>query len=87
MLSITKEQFDVVKLDLLKNIEDKSYFSGKIKGDLGNDISYEFILQIVIYRKDDKVTDIIPVWYEFHTFVDDNEINNDFLFSVFRTLL
>lgn len=87
MLNITKEQFDIVKQDLLKNIEDKSYFSGKIKGDLGNDIRYEFILQIVIYRKDAKVTDMVPVWYEFHTFVDDNEINNDFLFSVFRTLL
>ena len=33
MLSITKEQFDIVKRDLLKNIEDKSYFSGKSKGE------------------------------------------------------
>lgn len=40
----------------------QSYFSGSVSCD-----DYGFMCCIVIYYNDDnKVTDIVPVWYDFH---------------------
>ena len=44
------------------------YFSGSVSCE-----NYEFMCSIVIYYNDNKVTDIIPVWYDFHnTGIDEN---------------
>lgn len=37
------------------------YFTGSVSCE-----NYEFMCSIVIYYNDNKVTSIVPVWYDFH---------------------
>ena len=57
--SIYTELANLVRSKIRNN---QSYFSGSVSCE-----NYEFMCYIVIYYNDDnKVTDIVPVWYYFH---------------------
>ena len=56
------------------------------------DVFCRMTLSAVIYRQSQPdegcsicaITDIIPVWWEFHTFIDGDEVLNDFSFNELR---
>ena len=57
--SIYTELANLVRSKIRNN---QTYFSGSVSCE-----NYEFTRCIVIYYSDDnKVTDIVPVWYDFH---------------------
>ncbi len=80
---------DMAKL-LRDEIGEDSYYSGVIESsfldDVGQNIEYRFVASLIIYRREysapdgdgDVISNIVPVWEEFHTFVEMEEEINDF---------
>ncbi len=80
---------DVAKL-LLEEVGDTSYFSGYVESafidDRGRDVEYRLVTSLIFCRSDYSAPDgdaqiisnIVPVWVEFHTFVEMEEKINDF---------
>lgn len=86
MYNITKEQYEEVKNQLLEEIEEKNYWSGQINDQFEDGVDYQLNLTVIIYRskEDGTITDLVPIWWEFHTWENEDsdvEIANDFLFS------
>lgn len=52
---------ELVNLVRSKIRNNQLYFSGSVSSE-----NYEFMCCIVIYYNDNKVTNIVPVWYDFH---------------------
>lgn len=69
-------------------IGDGNYFSGSVEFLFG-DVACRLTASVIVYRsrislpEGDRrpVTDLVPVWWEFHTIGDDGEMLNDFGFS------
>ena len=92
MLFISKHNLEEIKEKFLSELAKGSYMQKIIQGDFiaddGRVIEYNFIITAVLYRSIDCfLTDIIPVWWEFHTFEDGREIGNDFYFSNLKKLI
>ncbi len=89
---------DMAKL-LLEEIGDSSYFSGFIESafidDLGRDTECRLVASLIIYRSpcsypesdSEVISNIVPVWVEFHTFVEMEEKINDFDIEEFKSYI
>lgn len=87
MYEISQDLYLTVAQRLCDAIDDGNFFSGSIGGTCA-DTEWRLTASLVIYR--DKVRapdgdsmpikDIVPVWYEFHTFDSGTETLNDFDF-------
>lgn len=82
---------------LVGQIDNREYFSGSLELDF-DDIRCRMTLSAVIYCSYDfnaeqsvrTISDIIPVWWEFHTLKangNGEEILNDFSFNELRTYI
>lgn len=88
MYHITPELYHDVALRLCDAIDGDSYYAGSITFST-DEIDYRLTLSIIIHRSSDSseiknlnsIVDIIPVWWEFHTYNSTGEIINDFSFS------
>ncbi len=91
MYEITPKIYEKTAQKVSDAVGNTGYFSGTI------DFSYEnvecrMLLSMVIYRKKVEmpegrcniIDDVVPVWWEFHTTVDGEELINDFDFSLFK---
>lgn len=92
MLFISKHNLEEIKEKFLSELAKGTYMSKTIQGDFianrGHVIEYDFIIDAVLYRdENNNLTDIVPVWWEFHTFEDGRVISNDFYFSDLKKLI
>lgn len=76
---------------LFEQITTKEFFSGVVTLYDG-DIECRLITTLIIERESKpneeysfpRITNLVPVWWEFHTFEGDRELLNNFSFSEFR---
>ena len=91
MYNVLPELYQKVLSKILDSIDSKGYYSGS------HEFEYEgvectMILSAVIhYRKErfpegesEFVADMVPVWWEFHSYVDGEEVLNNFSFNELR---
>lgn len=79
---------------LIEAIDDRNYISESIEWQHG-EIDCRLVLSAVIYREKRPmpegtactITDIVPVWWEFHTSDDEGEKLNDFSFSTLKEFI
>lgn len=82
MIKITKNIYEEVLRKLVVEIGESNYISTRTITGSFDDVEYKFIITAVIYRDDFKnISEIIPVWWDFRTEIDETEKMNDFLFS------
>lgn len=95
MYNVSIELYDHLLGILCSEIGNKDYYSGVIDFSLG-DVECSLHLSAVIYHSTDYYTeggctylsDIIPVWWEFHTYNQEGEeLLNNFSFNELRELL
>ena len=87
MIEITRNIYEEVLQKLVIEIGDSNYISMRTITGSFDDVEYKFIINAVIYRDDfENISEIVPVWWEFHTEIDGVEKMNDFLFSEMRKL-
>lgn len=76
-------------------VADKGYFSGSFDVEFG-DVECHIVLSAIIFREHlelpegreiEVVTDVVPVWWEFHTYINSEEHLNDFSFDYLRRFL
>ena len=81
-------------LHVKKLLVEKSFYSGSFSFDYGSK-ECRFVASIVIYRSKeclpegdaDRIDDLVPVWWEFHTSDQAGERPNDFSFSELKEYL
>ena len=91
---IIPELYGIVARKLLDEIGEKSFYSGSFLFDYGSK-ECRFVASIVIYRSKeclpegdaDRIDDMVPVWWEFHTSDQAGERPNDFSFSELKEYL
>lgn len=89
---IIPELYGIVARKLLDEIGEKSFYSGSFSFDYGSK-ECRFVASIVIYRSKeclpegdaDRIDDLVPVWWEFHTSDQAGERPNDFSFPSLRS--
>ncbi|MFI3302809.1 MAG: hypothetical protein SNH35_08790 [Rikenellaceae bacterium] len=99
MYLVTSAIYEDMANLLLEEIGDTSYFSGFVESafidDLGQNVECRFVASLVVYRRDhsapdgdtELISNIVPVWSEFHTFVEMEEKINDFDFEELKSYI
>ena len=93
MYSVTTELYEEVASRLRDAIGGGSYFSGSLNFEWAG-IECRLTASVIVYRRRvsypegdrDELTDLVPVWWEFHTTGPEGEFPNDFSFSELRAL-
>ena len=91
MYDVLPELYREVATKIIEHVGRRGYYSGVL------DFEWEsveccMVLSAVIYRRTEQfpegerslVVDMVPVWWEFHTFVDGEEVLNNFSFNEMR---
>lgn len=94
MLQITPDFYEYIAQTLLDQLRGQGYYSGSFEFDYAS-FSCRMVLSAVIYYQpnDDSVgylggvSDVIPVWWEFHTIAEDGKLLNDFSFNELRVVI
>lgn len=94
MLDITNELYQQIINQLIEDIGDDGYYANSIEFE-HEEILCRLNLSAIIYHKEYQeadntiqiISDIIPVWWEFHTYNIQGEILNNFSFNELRQLL
>ena len=94
MYSVSTELYREVVSRLLEAVGSESYYSGTLAFGYG-DVECRLTASVIVCRERvrypegvwDEITDLVPVWWEFHTADDAGEFLNDFSFSELRSLL
>ena len=91
MYSVSDQLYAEVTARLRAAIGDKGYFSGSVDGET-DEVAWRLTAWVLVYRRrvplpegdEERITDLVPVWWEFHTVVPEGEILNDFSFGDVR---
>lgn len=94
MYSVTSELYAETVERLVEAAGDAGYFSGSILF-LFAGVECRLRCSVILYRRReslpegerDVVSDLVPVWWEFHTVADGRELLNDFSFGELRRML
>ena len=94
MYSLSDNLYREAAQKLIEAIDDRSYVSESIEWQ-HDDIDCRLTLSAVVYRHRREmpegttsvITDIVPVWWEFHTICDEGEMFNDFSFAVLKEFI
>lgn len=94
MYSVTPELYLETAERLTEAAGDAGYFSGSVAFVFGG-VACRLRTSVIVYRRRESlpegereaVSDLVPVWWEFHTVVDGEELLNDFSFGELRRLL
>lgn len=82
--AFSENDYKELAIQALKEIGNKQYTSEVLTGEIDG-VAFSFVLNCIVYRKDDKISDIIPTWWEMHTTDEtNNEFLNDFSWSKFK---
>lgn len=90
MYEITPQLYEETADRLCDAIGTKNYFSGSIEFGFG-DVECRLTVSVIVHRRQtvmpegtyDTISDLIPVWWEFHT-SDEGEMLNDFSFTLLK---
>ena len=88
MYEISSQIYEKTAEKLCNLVGGNGYFSGTLEFS-HEDIECRMVASLIIYRKRvempeglfDVIDDIVPVWWEFHTVIDGEELINDFDFA------
>lgn len=91
MYTISSKLYHHLASRLVELVGQRGYYSGSFEFEFDG-VWCEMTLSAVVYhqlrpdegRKNCAVTDMIPVWWEFHTFIDGDEVLNDMSFNELR---
>ena len=91
MYDVLPELYREVVTKIIEHVGRRGYYSGVL------DFEWESVecrmeLSAVVYRRTEQypegerslVVDMVPVWWEFHTFVNGEEVLNNFSFNEMR---
>lgn len=91
MYSVSTELYREVTARLEEAVGAQGYFSGRIEGET-DDVAWRLTLSVMVYRRrvslpdgdEQRIADLVPVWWEFHTVTPEGEVLNDFSFAEVR---
>lgn len=94
MYTISSKLYHHLATSLVDLVGQQGYYSGTFEFDF-EELYCEMTLSAVVYHQSHPdighrlcaVTDMIPVWWEFYTFVDGDEVLNDFSFNELRAYI
>ena len=94
MYDILPELYQKVLAEILDSVGNRGYYSGRLELE-HEGVTCVMSLSAVIYRSEERypeglvqrIVDMVPVWWEFHTFLDGDELLNDFSFNYLRQYL
>ncbi len=98
MHEITQDTYILLMELLLEEITTTDYYSDYYYGIIefaNNNFDYKFISSFIVYRnagaymyeKTSFPIDIVDVWWELHSTIDNKEQLNDFNFNILRKLI
>ncbi|MBR2501632.1 MAG: hypothetical protein IKB68_04040 [Rikenellaceae bacterium] len=90
MLNITSDIYRLVADRLRDAVGEAEFFSGTIA--VATDVDYTLRATLLIYRRTVSdvsgswraISDVVPVWWEFHSTTNEGELLNDFDFAELR---
>lgn len=88
MYPVLPELYHEAALRLADAIDGENYFSGSLAFRFG-DVDCRLTASVIVYRSRlsqpegdaEPITNLVPVWWEFHTYGPEGEMLNDFDFS------
>lgn len=94
MYSVTPELYEETAVRLAEAVGSENYFSGTIAFAF-DDAECRLTASVIVYRNRivqpdataDVLSDLVPVWWEFHTSRHGDEMLNDFDFTELRRYL
>ncbi|WP_417012404.1 hypothetical protein [Alistipes sp.] len=94
MFRVSSELYDEIARRLREAFGGAGYFSGSVECAEG-ETDCRLTASLVLYHRRDewpegpqlRLTDAVPVWWEFHTVTDGVEVPNDFSFTALRPAL
>lgn len=94
IFSVSSQLYEEVLARLTDKIDARNYFSGSLSFDFEG-VDCRLVVSCFVYRRQvvmpegvrGAISDLVPVWWEFHTIDDEGERLNDFSFSELRRLL
>ncbi len=94
MYDILPELYQKVLTEILDSVGDREYYSGHLEFDY-EETACVMSLSAVVHQCDVRypeglfscVTDMVPVWWEFHTYINGEEVLNNFSFNELREYL
>ena len=94
MLHINDNYYKELASRVSDLLDEESFFSGSVEFPVQN-IDCEFVATIIIYKERSIerenngfiITDLVPVWWEFNTSQDCEELLNDFDFQLLKDII
>lgn len=94
MYTVSPELYEEVAVRLCDAIDGENYFSGSIAFQY-DEVACRLTTSVIVYRRhaslpegeSHAITDLVPVWWEFHTSDEGGEQLNDFSFTALRSRL
>ena len=91
MYFFKSEIYEELSSEIRCSLENKCYFNGWADVADG-DVVCRLVASLIIYRRKvtllsderDTIVNVVPVWWECHTFAGGTEVENDFDFDEFR---
>lgn len=91
---VSPQLYEETLARLLEAIASRDYFSGSVAFRFAQ-TECRLVASVIVYRRReslpegarDVVTDLVPVWWEFHTVGEEGEQSNDFSFSELKRFL
>lgn len=91
MYTLSPELYRETAVRLADAIDGENYFSGSLSFRFG-DAECRLTASVIVYRRRESlpegiltpISDLVPVWWEFHTTIDGEERLNDFDFGAFK---
>lgn len=93
-VQISETIYQEVRDRLCEAIGGKNYLSDSLSFPFAG-LDCRLNVDVIVYRHEasypegrvDEIKDIVPIWWEFHTMKDGEELSNNFLFSELRKYL
>ncbi len=94
MYDILPELYREVAAEIIERADGRDYYSGLFDMEW-NGVECHMVLSVVVYRSQRRypegvvsiISDMVPVWWEFHTYIEGEEVLNNFSFNELREYL
>ena len=94
MYDVLPELYQEVATKIVEQVGRRGYYSDALDFEWDG-VECHMVLSAVIYRRTEQfpegekwlVADMVPVWWEFHTYVDGEEVLNNFSFNELREFI
>ena len=91
MYDVLPELYQEVATKIIEHVGRRGYYSDALDFEWDG-VECHMVLSAVVYRRTEQypegessvVADMVPVWWEFHTFIDGEEVLNNFSFNEMR---